>query len=46
MYITEQQHMAYALSRIKSPLFDKIAVWVAENFDIITMIKLFDKTEH
>ena len=46
MYVIEQQRVAYALSRIKSSLFDKIAAWVAENFDTITMAGLFDKTEH
>lgn len=46
MYVTERQRVAYALSRIKSPLFDKIAAWVAENFDTIIMLGLFDETKH
>ena len=46
MYITKQQHVAYALLRMKSPLFNKIAAWVAENLDTITMLGLFDKTKH
>ena len=46
MYIIKQQHVAYTLSRIKSPLFDKIAAWVAENLDTITILELFDKTKH
>ena len=46
MYVTEQQRVAYALSRMKSPLFDKIAAWVAENSDTIMMLRLFDKTKH
>ena len=46
MYVTMQQQVAYTLLRIKSPLFDKIAAWVAENSDTITMLELFDKTKH
>ena len=46
MYVTGQQYVAYALSRMKSPLFDKIAAWVAENSDTITMLGLFDKTKY
>ena len=46
MYVTEQQRVAYALLRMKLPLFDKIVVWVAENSDTIIMLKLFDETKH
>ena len=46
MYVIKQQHVMYALSRIKSLLFDKITAWVAENSDTITMVGLFDKTKH
>ena len=46
MYVTEQQYMAYALSKMKLPLFDKIAAWVVENSDTIMMLELFDKTKH
>ena len=46
MYVTKQQRVAYALSRMKSPLFNKIAAWVAENSDTIIMLGLFNKTKH
>ena len=43
MYITKQQHVVYALSKMKSLLFNKIAA--SENSDTITMLRLFEETK-